>query len=248
VRAFRTLVLLLVLAPEAAWAQLPPEIMDLPTPALMREAFATEYGRLISAEFAAVLARSADPACATRKDLDLRGLEAPARDILERRGARMFDLLRRAHDGGRFEATLAAIAGSGAKAEFVRLRDEPAVRRLLELHKPARHAEIVDRVAENVDRYVLLNRVPLQGRIAPISTGNDRLLRANPGEQAAQAVDAYLRDRPSPQVTRWLALEEAVQQATAHARETEALLRMGPSQLMVGLDEDLAALCVPPRR
>jgi hypothetical protein len=226
---------------------LPEYLQDLPIPALMAEAFDADYGRLLVAQFAAILARSADPACARSRDLDPDRLPGQARDILVRRGARMFEILRQSHDAGRFEGSFAALAGSGAPSELRRLREDPAVRQLLALNRPARLADLANRAAENIDRYALLRRIALKGRISPLSSGDERLLRADPTEKAEEATARYLEQARAPVLVRWLQLEEGVAQATAHARNTEALLRLGPTQLMAGLDEDLAALCIAVR-
>jgi hypothetical protein len=236
--------LLLALCATAARGQIPVELREHTPEQLAREAFASDYGRLIAAEFGKILRESADADCLQAKKLDDAQLDERGRALLVRQSARIFDTYWKLYDTKRFEVALATRGGVNAKAEIIRLRKDPEVKKLLDLYQPGKLATVVDSVAEIVDRYTLLRRIKLKRRISPLAPGNESLLRANPSEQGADAVERFLKQNKSAQVKRWLALEEAMLKATEQSMDRNAMAKIGPSQLAAGLDAELAELCV----
>lgn len=208
------------------------------------EAFDNPYGGLLVKTFARILRQSASPACVAERSILPHRWEDEARQILVRRGGQMLHRQFAAQDMQRFDALLATLIGSGARAEIVRLRAHPEVRELRALARPARLARLADHISDTVDRYALLNRFALRGRIAPISSGDEALRSASPEEKSDKDVEAFLARTQSPEVTRYLQLEEDLGRVSRNAARTEEMLKLGPSQMMAGLDEDLLALCV----
>jgi hypothetical protein len=244
----RLLAVLLALCAGAARGQIPIELREHTPAELARLAFAADYGRLIAAEFGRILRESADADCLQSKRLDAAQLGQRGRELLVRYGTRIFDTYWKLYDTKRFEVALATRGGVNAKAEIIRLRKDPNVKKLLELYQPGKLATVVDSVAEIVDRYALLRRIKLNRRLSPLASGDEALLRANPAEKSADAVEHFLKQNRSAQVKRWLALEDAMLRATEQSMDRDAMARIGPSQLAAGLDADLAELCAASAR
>lgn len=242
------LVILAALLHGPALAQLPPELVERSPLELATDAFEADYGRKLVDNFARILRQSAEPACVRERAIRNHRWEDEARAILVRRGSQMLHIASRLFNTQRFDVALQVHAGAGAKAEIVALLADPAVKELRALDQPARLALIADRIVETADRYALLNRFQLKDRVSPLASGDEALLRANPGEKANEAAEAYVRQSTSSALKRWLELDTAVARAAASAHDTDAALRLGPSQMMAGLDEDLVALCIGRRR
>jgi len=240
----RLLLAALLAVAAAAHAQIPLELREHTPAEMARDAFAADYGRLLAAEFGRILKESADADCLQQKKLDAEQLAQRGRELLVRTGTRILDTYWRMYDTKRFEAALATHGGVNAKAEIIRLRKDPDVKKLLDLYQPGKLATVADSVTEVVDRYVLLNRIKLMRRISPTASGDDRLLRANPSEKSADDAERYLKQGKSAQVKRWVALEEAMMKATEQSMNREAMMKLGPSQLAEGLGAELAALCI----
>lgn len=231
-----------------ALAQLPPELIERSPLELATEAFEADYGRKLVDNLAKILRESANPACVQERAIRAHRWADEARAILVRRGSQMLHVTSRIFNTERFAIALQAQAGAGAKAEIVALMADPAVKELRALDQPARLAIIADQIVETADRYTLLNRFHLNGRISPLASGDEALLRANPAEKANEAAEAYIRQSSSTALKRWLELDTAVAQAAVSSHDMDAALRLGPSQMMAGMDEDLAALCIERRR
>lgn len=241
----RGVLLLAALLCAPAQAQLSHPLVERTPLERAREAFANAYGELLVAAFARTLRDSAAPACVAERGIQPHRWHDEARLILERRGGQMLHLLARATDAQRFDALISAYAGPGATAEILRLRRHPDVIQLLALERPIRLARLAEHITEIVDRYALLNRFALKGTVSPVASGNPALLAASPEATAEQQVEAFLAGNKSAEIVRFLELSDAVDGAQRDAQRTEEMLKLGPSQMMAGLDEDFAALCVP---
>jgi len=241
---------LIALHAAAARAQIPPELIDHPPAQLVGNAFATDYGRKVVAEFGKILRVSADPECLRSKGVDPAAMDERANDILVRSGTKMFEIYIALVDTTKFEAAFAARAGPNAKAEYARLRADPEVSRLDALSQPATAVTIVLQVSETVTRHALLARIKLKGGFSPLSTGNARLLEEQERitDRYEEEVERVLKTSKSPQITRLLEIQEAFAKAWVEATSENELLKLGPRQLTPGLDRDLAALCVPAGR
>jgi len=244
VSLLRPLALAALLLAAPAFAQLDHPLAQGTPLERAAEAFDTDYGRLLVRTFARILRESAEPGCVAERRILAHRWEDEARQILVRRGGQMLHAFAQATDRQRFDALLTTLIGPGATAEILRLRQHPDVQPLLALARPARSARLADHIAETVDRYALLNRISLKGRVSPLSSGDQALLSASPEERAGEEIDALLARPQSPALARYLALEEALSRAELDARRTDDMLKLGPSQMMAGLDEDLAALCI----
>lgn len=163
-RAFITFLAMLttVTVPATAQMQKPSGVrldwVNTPPAKLVSAAFAEPYGRLIVAEFAAVLGESADAACLQKKAIQKDQIAERARTILLRVGAQTFAMIAGAVDRPAFESSFAARmgAGAGAKAVLVRLRANPDVKKFIEIEQPAQRARVAEYVAVQLDRYALL--------------------------------------------------------------------------------------------
>lgn len=245
----RRLILAALCLPFAAPArgQIPAELVERSPPQLAGDAFASNYGLAIVAEFGRILRASADAECLKSKALDAERLTERGRVTLLRHGARMLAIYGTLFDTARYEAVLAERAGPKAKAEILRLRADPEVKRLLALYEPAKLAAIVDNVAETIDRYALIARIRLARQLSPLATGNAELLGANPTDRSVEEVERFLKGRKSAALKRWLELEQASHDAATRSSDRDAIQRLGPRQLAEGLDADLAELCIGAR-
>jgi hypothetical protein len=244
VSLLRPLALAALLLAAPAFAQLDHPLAQGTPLERATEAFDTEYGQLLVRTFARILRESADPACVAERRILAHRWEDEAHQILVRRGGQMLHAFAKAVDRQRFDALLATLVGPGATAEILQLRQHPDVKPLLALARTAKMARTADHITEIVDRYALLNRIRLKARVSPPGSGDLALLNASPEEKAGEAIDALLAKPKSPELARYLVLEEALARVVHDAQRTEEMLKLGPSQMMAGLDEDLAALCI----
>jgi hypothetical protein len=246
----KLIALLLVLALDAAPAEadLPPEFVTRQPAQLVRDAFAADYGRKITAEFGRILRASADPECLRTRRIDPGTLDARAGEILVRAGTRLYEIPIELVDPAKFEAAFAANAGPGAKAEYASLSSDPDAKRLQALRDPATFVGVVLQVAETADRHALLARVRLKGHISPLATGNAELLEEQERitDKSLEDADRFLRQKYTPQEIKRLAqLNDAYAKAMQAATSEEKLLRLGPRQLTPSFGIDVAAVCVP---
>jgi hypothetical protein len=209
--------------------------------AFTREAFATPYGRALVAEFARVLRTDADPACLKSKAIAADQLGTRGETLLIKWGTRTMETAGSYVDAEAYEKNF---PGS---AELKGLRDKPEVKRYLEIERPIRLAKVLDFIFEQFDRYVLLNKIKF-APVSPEATGNDDLLRKNPSEAAADALDDFIKTNKSPEVDRFLALSEQAAKATQGAIREEQARKVGPGTFYQGIELDLAELCIGQRR
>jgi hypothetical protein len=217
-----------------------------PPAEIARDAFATRYSGLLMDEFAKTVRESADAACLQSNGLDAAKLKQRGTDLFRRWGTRIMERLAGNIDFQKFDSALAARAGANAKQDIATLRRLPEVQRYVTLERPMRLAKVTDFVVEQFDRYVLLTRIRLKS-FAPIATGNERLLRANPTEASETAVER-LAARKLPQVERFLRLSEAAAGAMQDAFDRETVLLWGPATFYRGVETDLAEICIMPRQ
>jgi hypothetical protein len=218
--------------------------LDVDPDEAVNAAFSAPYGLLLVAEAATVLGDSADAACLTAKRIEKAAAES-ARAILLRVGAQMVRKIAGAVDQAAFKAKFAARKGAKAEADLARLSSNPDVRAYLALARPAKLAAVANLVIENFERYALLQRIKLVRPIHPLAGGrNTALLEADPSEDPYDKVDAFVAKNKSAALKRYLELSDAAQEAfTASVNPAEAP-RLGPVQLMAGLDKELADVCI----
>ena len=209
----------------------------------MQEALAHPYGRALVAEFAKTVMGSADAACLRSKALDAAKLADRGNELFQRYGTQSMETLIRNVDIRNFESRIAELAGPGAAAELMQLRDDAEVKRYLAIERPARLAKVLDFVLENFERYVLITRINLKS-FSPISTGNEELMRISPIEQIEEAIESLVNTSTSPQLKRFVELSEITAPAVLDAFNREFALMWGPSTFFRGVENDLAELCI----
>ena len=229
---------------EPAGPQLPLLYLEAPPEQLVEAAFAAPFGKLLVAQLAAAIGEGADAACFQAKSIDKAALGDRARAIMVRNGAQSFHKYLSAVDRSVFKSRLAASSGADAEAELARLRNDKDVRALLELSAPARNAAIALNVVETLGRVVMLLKINLSRRFDPISSGDAALLKADPTEPTSAKVDAFVQASNSAALTRYLDLSDAAQEALNRSLDAKLLLSLRIVDLMPGLEQDLADVCV----
>jgi hypothetical protein len=237
--------LIAVQAPRSASAQAPMNAwgyLDADPDQLVTAAFSTPYGRLLIAEFAAVVAESADATCLKAKGIETSALADRVRAIVLRHGAQFVRNNASAIDRAAFKTNIASRMGAGAEAELAKLRNNnPEVRKLIEMHAPAREAAVVNGVIEAVERRIRVLNFKLRRSFNPLATGDMRLIDADPSDAVLGKLEAFLVDSKSAALTRYLELMAAEQKALSQSFDVKAL-RIANS--MPGLDNDLADVCM----
>ena len=242
------LAMTLCLAAGAVHAQLPALFTGRSPVQMARASFDSEYGQLMAAELGRIVRLSADPDCLKSKGIEPAEIDLQARELLVRNGTRILEIYAGLVGSQKLDAALARHGGPNAKADVERLRNDPDVRRYNDLMEPAKFAQFADFVAETIDRRVMLSRLGLLRRLAPIGSANAALLRANPEERSIDNTEDFVKSRNSPAVRRWRELEDAMALAALEIREDERIPRLGPIQITPDLPADLANLCVAPGR
>lgn len=224
--------LLLIQAP-FAWAQAPQK--DKAT--LVREAFASPYGKALTTELGKSLRTSADPACLADKGLAADQLEPRGRDIVITWGTRMLE-----RTGAIIDQQTAANPFAGA-TELESLKSNADVKRYLAMEEPRRQAKILDLIFEHFDRNNLISRVKLTP-VSPLRTGNEALLRLDPTEATEDTLEKFASKNRSKALKRFLELSEqaaAAQSAVIKKIKTPVPL---PDTFFRGIENDLAELCI----
>ena len=215
---------------------------DRPGP-FVREAFASPYGQALVAEFGEALRAGADPACLQAKKLTAEDLKGRGGELLVRWGTRAMETVLGLFDANKYAEHLAASAGQDAARELERLRTDAEVARYIAVEKPLRLAKVADHIVEQFDRYVLLTRLKLRS-VSPLSTGDDKLLNANPAERVEQELEEIEARSTSRELRRFLDLGEKATAAFQAAFKTSEALRVGPGTYFRGVETDLADLCI----
>ena len=204
-------------------------------------AFASPYGRALIAELGRALRADADPTCLNSKAIIADQLEQRGEALLVKWGTRTMETARSYVDYEVYEKSFPV------SAELKGLREQPQIKRYLDIEQPIRMAKVLDFIFEQFDRYVLLNRIKI-APVSPAASGNIDVLRANPTEAAEEALDDFIETNKSPQIERFLALSEQATEATQGAIKKEQAVRAGPGTFYRGIELDLAELCIGSRR
>jgi hypothetical protein len=204
-------------------------------------AFASPYGHALIAELGRALRADADPACLNSKGIAADQLEQRGEALLIRWGTRAMETARSYVDFEVYEKNFPA------SAELKELREQPQIKRYLDIEQPIRLAKVLDFIFEQFDRYVLLNGIKI-APVSPAASGNDDVLRANPTEAAEEALDDFIETSKSPQIERFLALSEQATEATQGAIKKDQAVQAGPATFYRGIEVDLAELCIGWRR
>jgi hypothetical protein len=204
-------------------------------------AFASPYGRALIAELGRALRADADPACLNSKAIAADQLEQRGDALLIKWGTRAMETARSYVDFEVYEKNFPA------SAELKGLREQPQIKRYLDIEQPIRQAKVLDFIFEQFDRYVLLNRIKI-APVSPAASGNIDVLRANPTEAAEEALDDFIETNKSSQIERFLALSEQATEATQGAIKKEQAVQAGPATFYQGIELDLADLCIGSRR
>jgi len=235
------IVLILESAAAPALAQLPTSGPTEQPVTFVPAAFASLYGRALIAELGRALRADADPACLNSKAIAADRLEQRGEALLIKWGTRAMETARSYVDFEVYEKSFPA------SAELKGLREQPQIKRYLDIEQPIRQAKVLDFIFEQFDRYVLLNRIKI-APVSPTASGNDEVLRANPTEAAEEALDDFIETNKSPEIERFLALSEQATEATQGAIKKEQAVRAGPGTFYRGIELDLAELCIGFRR
>ena len=237
----RTIVIALLLsAASPAWAQTKEKTQEK-TPdkaALVREAFASPYGKALTAELGKSLRASADPACLTDKGLAADQLEPRGREIVMTWGTRMLE--------GAFALIDRQISDEpfAGAAELESLKSNADVKRYLAMEEPMRQAKLLDLIFEHFDRYNLISRVNLRA-VSPLGTGNEALLRLNPTDATEEKLDDLAGKSRSKALKRFLQLSEQAGAAQAAAiKKISSPPPPLPHTFFKGVEADLAELCI----
>jgi len=232
---------LLLLAPSLASAQMPGQ-NPAERAALIRDAFASTYGKALTADFGKALRKDADPACLGDKGLNPDQLEPRGRDLLIKWGTRVVDGIADLHDPKAFAERFPD------SAEFERLKQNADVKRYLAISAPARQAAILDLVIEHFARYLLISRTkPVFA--SPLETGNQDILSKNPTDAVEKAMDRFVASKKSAALDRYLDLSDRAAAAqTASLKKEQVIALGGPHSFFKGVEADLAELCNGARR
>lgn len=224
-----------------------PEETRATLPAQIREAFDSPYGKALVAELGKSLRNDADASCLTAKDIAPDQLEQRGHDLIVKWGLRMMETANSFIDPKVYREKFAATAGSGAGDELARLRDDADVKHSMELERPIQQALIVDLFFDEFDRYVMVKRIKLTA-IAPLRTGNNKLLEMNPTEAAERQLGQFATSNKSPALQKYLKLSQQSLVASTVATKMEDALKIGPDTFLGGLEAGLAELCIGSKR
>ncbi len=223
--SFLIVAFLVAFAPIAA-AQQPAERAEL-----VRDAFASAYGRALTTELGKSLRKDADPACLKDKGLEAGQLEARGRDLLIKWGTNFSEGIAALSDIKVYAELFTATA------ELDRLKQNADVKRYLAISAPARQAKLLDTIFE--DRRIKLTA------IHPLSTGNEELLSKNPTDATEEAIDKFMAGKKSAALNRFLDLsDQAAAASVASAKKDQVIALGGPHNLFKGVEADLAELCI----
>jgi hypothetical protein len=240
----RLLVALAVLLSQGA-AAAPRFVEDASMPVTAQEAFAGRYGQAIVDALGKALNKNADPACLAAKRIAREQLRGLGEAMLVRQGQARIDRMMTLVDPAKADAEFVRLGGPGAHDEWRTLLADPAIVEYNRLWRPARLVGLVDGTAENFGRYVLLRRIKLD-EFNPLATGDSALLELSEAieDEAVEAAEAHRKTNDTPAMQRFHQMSEWVAEALQAAADQNELLSYGPTQWMVGLDEDLRALCI----
>jgi hypothetical protein len=212
-------------------------------PGLIRDAFASDYGKALVAELGKSLRTNADPDCLKSKAIAPDQLEARGRDIVIKWGTRMMEGIASIVDPKLYAEKFASTAGPDAVTELERLKQDATVKRYLAMAQPIRLAKILDSIFEQFERYVLVSKIKLAA-VSPLPTGNEKLLRKNPTEATESKLDKFFKSTKSTALDRYLALAEQASAATKAAMRKDKVPPLGPLAFFKGVEADLSGICI----
>lgn len=234
-------------APAMAQGQRPKNILpfyllELQPAAFMTQALAQPFGAQVVAEFAAVLEASGDAACRTSRGLTNVDWPAKARSILEQRGAAMLAAYIGAIDRAAYTRILQVRLGDDGVADFARLAETPTVRGYHAAEQPLRYANVLIMLVENITRFALIHRIELARSISPFE--NETLERADPTETIEKELAALQASDPFEHLAHYRARQTVAQVVLDEAVDLDKLKTYGPGDLLAGIAEDFASLCM----
>jgi len=225
-------------------AGLPLLVLEIRPVVLAPAAFTQPYGRLLAAEFGEVVRDSANADCLKTKGIERTALAKRTFPILLRQARQMFELLDGTIDRAAFDARLRELAGPNVEAERARVRDDPDVKAFLALYSSLRLAVAADVTIEKLDIAASILRIKLVRKISPLATGKTELYDANPRDEYNRKLYELVSNSKSAALGRHIELAEAAEKALEDTFKRDSFLKLGPVQLMAGLERDLANLCV----
>ena len=203
---------------------------------LLRDAFASAYGKALTAELGKALRKDADPGCLQAKGLQDSQLEKLGGDLLLKWGIRFGERAMSFFDAKVYAERFPA-AG-----ELKQLEQNADVKEYLAIAAPAQQAKLLDHIVENFSRYVLISRIKLG--FAPLETGNAELLSKNPTEATEDALDKFVADRKSAALDRYLDLSDESAAALEASIDKKLALTTAPHNFFEGVETDLADICI----
>jgi hypothetical protein len=209
----------------------------------VREAFALPYGEAVVVELGNALTADADPQCLLAKRLTPETLRAKGGELLVKWGTRTIDTVVSLVDANKYAEHLTASAGQDAAKELEQLRKHADVARYVAVERSLRLTTVVDFVVAQFDHYALLTRLRLRP-ISSTSSGNEKLIGANPTERLEQELDEIAANTSSGELMRFLDLQEKAADAMEAAIDKHKALLVGPGTYFGGVEADLAKLCI----
>ena len=225
-------------------AGLPLLVLEIRPVVLAPAAFTQPYGRLLAAEFGEVVRDSANADCLKTKGIERTALAKRTIPILLRQARQMFELLDGTIDHAAFDARLRELAGPNVEAEWARVRNDPDVKAFLTLYSSLRLAVAADVTIEKLDMAASILRIKLVRSISPLATAKEELINANPRDEYLGKLNELVSKSKSAALGRHIELAEAAQKALENTFKRDSFLKLGPVQLMAGLERDLADVCV----
>ena len=212
----------------------------------VQEALADAYGRDMAKEFGAILLASADKGCLEAKGLDGGKLEALGTDMLARYGQKVADVPSSLVEDLAVSAELARRAGPNVMTELRKLATVRSVQTFRERGRPARVDRLVDLIAENLDRYLLLKRLSLARDLSPERTASPQLLALNRSEAAEAALERFVEHhKKGRQLQRFLTLAEQWDTTVLDTMRKGASARVpAPYDAFQGIEDEFEAACV----
>ena len=237
--------------PSAAQGGLPSYVADILPATDVPAALAGPYGRAFVAEFAKVVAESADTRCLTARRITKQQIADRARAIAVRRGVYLWDRLVGTVDRAAYKSYLRARIGTEAVAELEQLREDPKVRAYTVAGRPARDAYVVTYLFETMERHNMINRIKLVRGISPYSTADGALIDADPTEKVEAELKQMAASDTSGVLTRYRDMTAAAEKPFSDAIDNKVFLNLTLGQLLAGPDKDgngfkrdLARLCI----
>ena len=237
--------------PLAAQGGLPSYVADIVPAIVVPAAFAQPYGRAFLAEFAAVVAESANAECLAVRKIKKEQIADRARAIAVKRGIYLWDRLVGTIDRAAYKSYLRARIGTEAVAELERLRSNPTVRAYTAAEETARHAYVVSYILETMERHLMINRIKLVRDISPYSTTDRALVDADPTKKVEAELKEMVASDTSGVLARYQEMTAAARKPFNDAIDNSIFLKLNLGQLLAGPDKkpdgfrnDLARLCI----